>query len=154
MGKRSNFARAPRDFYPTPEKAVLPLLPFLPEGSSFIEPCAGDGRLSLHLKKHGLRLIHQSDIAPRGLIADGLSPIGIRRLDALEIDLKFCAGADFIITNPPVVSVFVASPYSPFLKPVAHLASFRCKLGSYHAGHRLNAALRRPGFYWSSEMVF
>ena len=29
MGKRSSFERIPRDFYPTPEAAVPPLLPFL-----------------------------------------------------------------------------------------------------------------------------
>ena len=29
MGKRSDFERIPRDFYPTPYKAVLPLLPHL-----------------------------------------------------------------------------------------------------------------------------
>ena len=31
MGKRSNFERNPRDFYPTPKEAVIPLLPHLPE---------------------------------------------------------------------------------------------------------------------------
>ena len=29
MGKRSNFERLPRDFYPTPFSAVAPLIPHL-----------------------------------------------------------------------------------------------------------------------------
>ena len=29
MGKRSTFERREADFYPTPQKAVLPLIPFL-----------------------------------------------------------------------------------------------------------------------------
>lgn len=101
MGKRSSFTRQPRDYYPTPEKAVIPLLPFLRQGTTFLEPCAGDGRLSAHLQKHGLVLTRQSDIAPRGLIADGYSSAGIRTVDALAIDERFCKGADLIITNPP-----------------------------------------------------
>ena len=101
MGKRSTFTRQPRDYYPTPAKAVRPLVPFLAPGAKFIEPCAGDGRLSKHLEHHGLRLIRQSDIAPRGLIHDGYSPDGIRTLDALTIDDRFCGDADLIITNPP-----------------------------------------------------
>jgi len=40
MGKRSDFERVERDFYPTPEAAVLPLLPHLPDSYfTFIEPC-------------------------------------------------------------------------------------------------------------------
>ena len=29
MGKRSDFERIPRDLYPTPAKAVQPLIPYL-----------------------------------------------------------------------------------------------------------------------------
>ena len=45
MGKRSNFERKPRDFYPTPIEAVYPLLEHLEEDFTFAEPCAGDGAL-------------------------------------------------------------------------------------------------------------
>ena len=45
MGKRSDFERKPRDFYPTPREAIEPLIPHLPETGLFAEPCAGDGRL-------------------------------------------------------------------------------------------------------------
>jgi hypothetical protein len=42
MGKRSDFARVPRDFYPTPAEAVAPLVPHLRRGCLYSEPCAGD----------------------------------------------------------------------------------------------------------------
>ena len=54
MGKRSDFERKPRDFYPTPIEAVYPLLPHLPDGFSFAEPCAGDGALIEHLETKGV----------------------------------------------------------------------------------------------------
>jgi len=47
MGKRSNFERVERDYYPTPIQAVEPLIDHLPQGTfDFVEPCAGDGRLN------------------------------------------------------------------------------------------------------------
>ena len=49
MGKRSNFERIERDFYPTPFEAVEPLIPHLPDKFTFAEPCAGDGSLTRHL---------------------------------------------------------------------------------------------------------
>lgn len=49
MGKRSNFERIERDFYPTPYEAVIPLLPHLNDGIIAWEPCAGDGSLMRHL---------------------------------------------------------------------------------------------------------
>lgn len=65
MGKRSNFERRERDFYETPESAVLPLLKFLPQGPKgvqYIEPCVGNGALIQHLGKHGHECVFQSDI--------------------------------------------------------------------------------------------
>jgi hypothetical protein len=47
MGKRSSFERIPRDFYPTPQAAVPPLLPHLRGVRSFAESCCGDGALVL-----------------------------------------------------------------------------------------------------------
>ena len=40
MGKRSNFEQRPADFYPTPFKAVLPLIPYLRAAGirTFAEP--------------------------------------------------------------------------------------------------------------------
>lgn len=90
MGKRSDFERVPRDFYPTPREAVLPLIPHLPAGAMFIEPCAGDGRLIDHLAAFGHVCIFASDIEPRAE--------GIHQRDATQLRL---GQADFAITNPP-----------------------------------------------------
>ena len=90
MGKRSAFERMPRDFYPTPYKAVLPLLPHLPETFTFAEPCAGDGRLISHLVKHGGDVRYAFDIEPmHEWVKEG---------DALKHGYTQC---DYIITNPP-----------------------------------------------------
>ena len=63
MGKRSSFERIPRDFYPTPRAAVLPLIPHLRGVRSFAEPCCGDGALVRHLESFGLRCVYAGDIA-------------------------------------------------------------------------------------------
>jgi hypothetical protein len=85
MGKRSNFARIPRDFYPTPLAAVLPLIPHLQGLHTFAEPCCGDGALVRHLESYGLRCVYQGDIATGQ--------------DALAI--TDYGKVDSIITNPP-----------------------------------------------------
>jgi hypothetical protein len=91
MGKRSNYERVPRDFYPTPYDAVRPLLPHLAERTSFAEPCAGDGRLIAHLTAAGHICDWASDIEPR---ADG-----IIRCDARKV--APVVATDAAITNPP-----------------------------------------------------
>lgn len=93
MGKRSDFKRVERDFYPTPIEAVQPLIPHLPDGATFIEPCAGDGRLVSHLAKFGHYCTRAMDIEPRGL--------GIECADSLEDGGLHIWEADYIITNPP-----------------------------------------------------
>lgn len=91
MGKRSNFDRIPRDFYPTPYEAVVPLLPHLGNPGTFCEPCCGDGRLIRYLEDAGHTCICAFDIDPR-------------------MDGAYCLDAtinwsdddpDFYITNPP-----------------------------------------------------
>ena len=85
MGKRSDFERIPRDFYPTPQAAVPPLIPHLRGVRSFAEPCCGDGALVHHLESFGLCCAYAGDIATGQ--------------DAFARD---CYGdADAIITNPP-----------------------------------------------------
>jgi hypothetical protein len=91
MGKRSDFERVPRDFYPTPLHAMLPLLDHLPDRSRFIEPCAGDGRLVDMLEAAGHACAARYDIEPRRK--------DITTLDALST--RVTNEADFIITNPP-----------------------------------------------------
>lgn len=94
MGKRSDFARVARDYYPTPAAAVLPLVPHLRGIRSFCEPCAGDGQLVRHLTAHGLECVVASDIEPR-------AP-EVMAIDAMELTVGAMArAADAIITNPP-----------------------------------------------------
>ncbi len=62
MGKRSDFPRRAHDDYPTPPKAVMPLLPHLPPYTSFIEPCVGEGKLIRTLTDAGFRLVAFSDL--------------------------------------------------------------------------------------------
>jgi len=84
MGKRSDFARVERDFYPTPYAGVVPLLPHLKAGTKFHEPCYGRGHLADHLEKNGHHCAEWGDIS--------------NGIDALS--LTECGGACFI-TNPP-----------------------------------------------------
>lgn len=94
MGKRSDFERKPRDFYPTPYKAVIPLLRHLKDNRKFAEPCAGDGALIDHLKQHGHECLLASDIKPA-------------RYDIIKMDYNdinpYIDGenVESIITNPP-----------------------------------------------------
>lgn len=93
MGKRSDFERVPRDFYPTPREAVLPLIPHLPEGHFwFDEPCAGNYALVQHLEiKTGGECRMACDVDPQHHF--------VVKADALSI--PFAVKPDLIITNPP-----------------------------------------------------
>lgn len=86
MGKRSDFERKPRDLYPTPYEAVIPLLPHLPDRVVFDEPCAGNRDLVRHLTKHGHDCARASDLADR------------HPVDAADLKRS---GAQMFITNPP-----------------------------------------------------
>ena len=66
MGKRSDFVRKPRDFYPTPFQAVVPLAEQFKGEFTFAEPCAGDGQLCRHLEYFGGVCMWASDIFPKG----------------------------------------------------------------------------------------
>jgi len=83
MGKRSNETRRKRDFYPTPARAVPPLVPYLRNVRNFVEPCCGEGDLIRHLEAFGLTCISASDLNAGQ--------------DALELGTIECP----IITNPP-----------------------------------------------------
>lgn len=90
MGKRSNFERIERDFYPTPSEAVLPLVRHLGGVRTFAEPCCGNGALVSHLEFYGLRCVYAGDIATGQ--------------DALALTTADIKGAP-IITNPPFSKV-------------------------------------------------
>ena len=65
MGKRSDFPRRERDFYPTPPSAIVPLLPFLGDYQYYVEPMSGDGALVDYLNDTHLECILSSDIEPQ-----------------------------------------------------------------------------------------
>ena len=90
MGKRSNFERRRNDAYPTPREAVLPLLPYLEDGSRFCEPCAGDGALIDHLTANGHICAAAWDIEPRR-----------SDIDQQDARTRICGNIDYYITNPP-----------------------------------------------------
>ena len=93
MGKRSDFERKPRDFYPTPFAAVEPLIKHLPAQFKFSEPCAGDGQLCRHLEYFGGECMWASDIEPQ--------LHGIAKNDITENGDFQVLQAEYIITNPP-----------------------------------------------------
>jgi len=90
MSKRSNFERRERDFYPTPFEAVPSLARHLTPGTSFEEPCAGNGALIDHLENLGFLCQFSSDIEPQ-------------RSDIFKFNVMDHADteADCFITNPP-----------------------------------------------------
>jgi hypothetical protein len=95
VGKRSDFKRSKNDFYVTPYKAILPLLPHIKGIKTFDEPCAGDGSLIQHFAKCGIFCKTAYDIDPRP--KDDLI-VEIKQKDALT--LTNCRAPVFI-TNPP-----------------------------------------------------
>jgi hypothetical protein len=90
MSKRSSFPKIERDKYRTPYEAVLPLLPQLPAGSLFAEPCAGNGVLIDHLVSAGHKCVWASDIEAE---RDDIRPFDAMSLRNIS--------ADICITNPP-----------------------------------------------------
>jgi len=94
MGKRSDFERIERDYYPTPIEAVKPLISHLPKSFVYAEPCAGDGRLTQHLDiltDSNCICSLMSDIEPQD--------DGIEKIDAMKVVVP--NNTDLIITNPP-----------------------------------------------------
>lgn len=94
MGKRSDYERRPRDYYPTPKKAVEPLIGHLPQKFSYCEPCAGNGALVNHLEEMFQALCFLAmDVEPQqDWIVEGDG------VDLQEEDVLYC---EYIITNPP-----------------------------------------------------
>ena len=90
MGKSSNFPRITNDRYSTPPKAVVPLIPLLPPGTMFAEPCAGNGALVKILEGYGHQCTWATDIDPQ-------SP-RVAYADARTLQKT---NADMVITNPP-----------------------------------------------------
>lgn len=94
MGKRSNYSKIPKDFYPTIDPKALPpnFLKYL-DRKSYAEPCWGEGDLERLITDTGLdtECHFRSDINNCATITkDGL--------DLTKEDLYDC---DLIVTNPP-----------------------------------------------------
>jgi hypothetical protein len=88
------YEKRPRDYYPTPKSAVMPIRHMLPKGFSFCEPCAGDGRLVSHLEElTSGQCFFASDIEPG---ADWIVTLDGNDLDSAAVE--YC---EYIITNPP-----------------------------------------------------
>jgi len=101
MTKRASgkFKRRERDAYDTPPEAVTPLVPYLPAGTTFTEPCAGSGKLLFELESHAIRCNFCCDISPRpNPEYRGWSPM---KFDALKLGAGRLGNCDYIITNPP-----------------------------------------------------
>lgn len=78
------------DAYQSPPEVVRPLMPHIPAGSTFIEPCVGRGRLWYALVEAGLVPRGEYDVLPINA--------GVTLADATELEAD---DADFYITNPP-----------------------------------------------------
>jgi hypothetical protein len=89
MGKRSNFERRERDFYPTPFSAVFPLIKHLKKGDTFSEPCCGQNDLVQHLQFYNFMCTSATDIDR------GFDLFNIKPHDFSVISSKY------FITNPP-----------------------------------------------------
>lgn len=108
MGKRSNFERMERDFYPTLLEAVHPLIPHLQGVETFHEPCVGDGALIYELKNFDLFCVEAYDIAPQ--------VPWIKEEDALTYRPEYLA--DCFITNPP----WMRDILHPLIAPLSNIA--------------------------------
>ena len=134
MGKLSKYKTKEHDFYPTPEKAVKKLLPFLVKGSNFYEPCAGDGTLIRHLKKYGHECVGAYDINPHECI-DEIRDI-TRKSPAPSNDghrnhTGYVYRDAQIITNPP----WSRHLLHPFLDNIIYHSYFDYKSLSYVQAH-------------------
>lgn len=94
MGKRSEFDRKDKDFYETPLSAIMPLLEVIKEGSSYIEPCAGNGAF-----------IYQVDFSLLSCCAAYDAYASDYNLEesstADATTYQYPDDAEFFITNPP-----------------------------------------------------
>lgn len=94
MGKRSDYERRPRDYYPTPLDAVKPLVLHLPKQFTFVECCAGNSDLTNHIEQlTDSECLSEYDLEPQNE--------DVEEFDALELTEKQLYGCDLIITNPP-----------------------------------------------------
>lgn len=91
MGRRSDFEKIPKGkYYTWDERAGIALRPFIEEGATCIEPCAGSGDLIDQIKY--LNWQRASDIEP--------TKDHIEQKNALSYTNEDLIGIDYIVTNP------------------------------------------------------
>ena len=56
--------RRASDFYPTPWKGILPLMPFLSRDVNYWEPACGDGAIVVPMRCNGFSIMG-ADLAPK-----------------------------------------------------------------------------------------
>lgn len=99
MGKRSDFERKPRDFYPTPRVAVERVSDVLSVGhvgGTFCEPCAGDGALvNSVIDLLGYVCTYSFDIEPGHFSVDEGDASNRETMQRVRV------ACPTIITNPP-----------------------------------------------------
>lgn len=115
MGKRSNFQRKERDFYPTPAAAVNALKPFLLPGIQYMEPCVGDGAILRALGSDYV-CMYACDIEPVGESAKYAE-----KRDCLTLTQQHCAHVDVSITNPPWPAI--GGSGEPTVSIIEHISS-------------------------------
>ena len=99
MSKRSNFERKKKDQYYTIDPLAAQVLGPYVSGSTFAEPCCGNGDLVAALEAQGLRCLWESDIDPGpNYDVDGFSYF---IMDAFDLEGAYLTGIRYIITNPP-----------------------------------------------------
>lgn len=93
-------ARKRNDFYPTIDpRAVAALLPFLPAGTVYAEPCAGAGDLIQLLDGAGMVCDWALELEPQSECVRNRWPIG--RGNALQLTGEDIGAASCFVTNPP-----------------------------------------------------
>ncbi|MEP3245121.1 MAG: class I SAM-dependent methyltransferase [Sneathiella sp.] len=93
MGKRSNFERRERDFYPTPIDPVPYLIPHLEPETKFYEPFGGNGALIGHVCSYGHVCVGASDIEPQE------SQYRISKKNVFDLEKKHVSKAELLISN-------------------------------------------------------
>jgi len=102
MGRRSDFPKVDKDFFPTTDpRAVEPLVRYI-RGNTYAEPCYGDGDLE-DLLMDVATCKWRSDV--RGTVESS------KVMDAMSLTKSDLQGIDLIVTNPP----FTRSVLMPML---------------------------------------
>lgn len=90
MGKRSNFKKIEKDFYPSIDPRIGEALAPYVRGCRYAEPCYGSGDLESQLMDAAM-CFWRSDIRENSG----------ERMDALKLSEEHVTYCDYIITNPP-----------------------------------------------------